>query len=244
MILPKSATHDAVRLVIARALRGFADGFVSVYLAAYLRLLGFSAVEIGAIVTAMLVGSAALTLAVGLGAHRLSARRVLFGAAGLMGATGVGFALLHNFWQLLIVGFAGTLNPSSGDVSVFLPTEQSVLVGEVAASDRTALFARYSLGGTLLGAFGALLSGVPGKAASHFGWNVIDAYRAGFVLYGAVALCIAWLYRGLLHGSTSAPAIIVNAPLKRSRAIVLRLTALFALDSFGGGFAIDSLLVF
>ena len=241
-MLPASATPDAARLVLARTLRGFADGFVSVYLAAYLRLLGFSALEIGAIVTAMLVGSAALTLAVGLAAHRLSARRVLFGAAALMGATGAGFALFTDFWPLFIVGFAGTLNPSAGDVSVFLPTEQSILVSEVAAVDRTALFARYNLGGALLGAFGALLSGLPEITARHFGWDLIDAFRAGFVLYGAVALGIAGLYRGMQHGRTPA-AVVKNAPLKRSRAIVLRLTALFALDSFGGGFAIDSLLV-
>ncbi|PYS50521.1 MAG: MFS transporter [Acidobacteria bacterium] len=242
MILPASATSDAGRLVLARALRGFADGFVSVYLAAYLKLLGFSAVEIGIIVTAMLVGSAVLTLAVGLVAHHLSARRVLFGATALMAATGAGFVLLDNFWALLIVGFIGTLNPSSGDVSVFLPTEQSILASEVAAKDRTALFARYSLAGTLFGAFGALLTGLPDTTARLFGWNLIENFRAGFALYGIVALGIVGLYRGMRLGRTPAPVVVANAPLKRSRAIVLRLTALFALDSLGGGFVIDSLL--
>ena len=127
MLLPSSSTPDAARLVLARALRGFADGFVSVYLAAYLQLLGFSALQIGAIVTAMLIGSAVLTLAVGLVGHRLSARRVLFGATAIMAATGIGFAFLPNFWALFVVGFIGTLNPSAGDVSVFLPTEQSIM---------------------------------------------------------------------------------------------------------------------
>src|SRR2546428_2915361 len=130
MLLPASATPDAARLVSARALRGFADGFVSVYLGASLKLLGLSVFEVGAIVTATLLGSAALTLAVGLVAHRLSPRHVLFGAAALMLATGVGFALTSDFWPLLLIGFAGTLNPSSGDVSVFLPTEQSLLSSE------------------------------------------------------------------------------------------------------------------
>ena len=241
MILPASATPDAARLVLARALRGFADGFVSVYLAAYLNLLGFSPVQIGAIVTAMLVGSAMLTLTVGLVAHRLSARRILFGATALMAATGAGFTLVRDFWPLLIVGFAGTLNPSSGDVSVFLPTEQSILASEVAAADRTALFARYSFGGAVFGAFGALLSGFPETIARRFNWDLIKAFRAGFVLYGVVAVAIVALYSGMRHGRTA--AVVKNAPLKRSRAVVLRLTALFALDSFGGGFAIDSLLV-
>ncbi len=242
MLLPTSATSDAARLVSARALRGLADGFVSVYLAAYLQLLGFSAFQVGVIVTATLLGSAALTLAVGLVAHRLSARRVLLGAAVLMLATGAGFALISDFWLLLLIGFAGTLNPSSGDVSVFLPTEQSILSGEVAAAERTALFARYSLGGTLLGAFGALGSGLPAVAASRLGCPLVAAFRAGFAIYAAIAVGIVVLYLGMRHGRGPARAASVSAPLTRSRAIVFRLTALFALDSFGGGFAVDSLL--
>ena len=242
MLLPASATPDAARLIAARALRGLADGFVSVFLAAYLQLLGLSPFQVGAVVTATLLGSAALTLAVGLVAHRLSARHVLFGATLLMLGTGAGFALSTNFWPLLLIGFAGTLNPSSGDVSVFLPTEQAILSSESAAADRTALFARYSLGGTLLGAFGALASGLPEVAANRLGCDLIDAFRVGFALYGAVAVGIAVLYFGLRHAGPPATAAVASAALKRSRAIVLRLTALFALDSFGGGFTVDSLL--
>jgi MFS family permease len=241
-LLPASATADAARVVGARALRGLADGFVSVYLAAYLQLLGLSTLQVGAVVTATLLGSAALTLAVGLVAHRLAPRRVLLGATLLMLATGAGFALVSDFWPLLVIGFAGTLNPSSGDVSVFLPTEQSVLSGEVAAADRTALFARYSLGGTLLGAFGALASGLPGVATARLGWPPVLAFRAGFVLYGAVAVAIGALYLGMHHGTAPRADASAHAPLRRSRAIVLRLPALFSLDSFGGGFTVDSLL--
>jgi MFS family permease len=242
MLLPASATADAARLVVARALRGFADGFVSVYLAAYLQLLGLSAFEVGAIVTATLLGSAALTLAVGLVAHRLSPRRVLLAATLLMLATGIGFGVVSEFWPLLLVAFAGTLNPSSGDVSVFLPTEQAVLASEVAAADRTSLFAYYSLGGTLLGAFGALASGLPELAAARLGWPLVDAFRAGFVLYGAVAIGIGGLYLGLRDGRAPASGSVAGTPLRRSRSIVLRLTALFSLDSFGGGFAVDAML--
>jgi len=240
-LLPASASDDAARLVGARALRGFADGFVSVYLAQYLGLLGLSAFQVGAVVTATLLGSALLTLAVGLVAHRLAPRRVLLGATVLMLATSVGFAAFTHFWPLLLVGFAGTLNPSAGDVSVFLPTEQSLLAEEVNAADRTALFARYSLGGTLLGAFGALASGVPEILARVLGWTSIDAFRAGFAVYGVVAVAIGALYLGLGSGGAAGSAS-GGAPLTRSRAMVLRLTALFALDSFGGGFAIDSML--
>src|SRR5262245_34252377 len=118
---------DVWRLLAARALRGFGDGFVSVYLAAYLTGLGLSPWRISALLTAMLLGSAALTLVCGALAHRCAPRSVLLGSSALMLATGVGFAAVSDFWPLLLVGFAGTLNPSAGDVTVFLPTEQALL---------------------------------------------------------------------------------------------------------------------
>src|SRR5215475_11260509 len=108
------ADRDPARLVTTRALRGFGDGFASVLLVAHLDRLGLSTVEIGAIVTATLLGSAALTLAVGLVADRLPQRSVLLASSALMLATGLGFALATGFWPLLAVAFVGTLNPSSG----------------------------------------------------------------------------------------------------------------------------------
>ncbi len=241
MIFPASATADASRLIAARMLRGFADGFISIYLAAYLKLLGFSALQIGMLVTAMLIGSAVLTLMVGLAADRLSPRRVLFGAAMLMVFTGAGFAAVTEFWPLLIIAFIGTLNPSSADVSIFLPIEQSILAGESASRDRTALFGLYSFGGAFAGALGALISGVPETAARYFHWNTIHAFQAGFLLYASAAVGIFALYKSM-HLKNTIVDSVRNAPLSRSRSIVLRLTALFALDSFGGGFVIDSLL--
>ena len=143
--------------------RGGGSGFgdVSVLLPVYLLSLGLDGFQIGGVATATLVGSAALTLVVGLIAHRFKVRRLLVGAALLMAATGASFALVHDFWPLLVVAFVGTLNPSSGDVSVFLPLEQSVLPQTVSARERTALFARYSLVGSLLAAAGALCAGLP-----------------------------------------------------------------------------------
>lgn len=243
MLLPRSATADAGRLVAARALRGFADGFVSVYLAQYLALLGFSPLRIGAVVTATLLGSAALTLAVGLAAHRLEPRRILLGATLLMLATGAGFGLVSDFWPLLLIAFAGTLNPTSGDVSVFLPTEQAVLAEASAVADRTALFARYTLAGALFGAFGAWVTGLQELAVARLGWSLLDAFRAGFAVYAVVALVIGALYLRL--GGTQPTAGAAGAPrssLRRARPTVLRLSALFALDSFGGGFVVDSML--
>ena len=116
--IPRGVSRDAKFILTARALRAFADGFVSVLLPVYLLELGFSVIAIGAIVTATLIGSALLTLWVGIYAHRHKRRLMLLGACVLMAATGAGFALTSQFLPLLIIAFVGTLNPSSGDVSL------------------------------------------------------------------------------------------------------------------------------
>jgi MFS family permease len=235
---------DARRLLWTRALRGFVDGAVSVLLASYLTSLGFSPVQVGAIVTGTLVGSAALTLAVGLGGHHWPLRSVLLAAATLMAATGLGFALVEAFWPLLLVAVVGTLNPSSGDVSVFLPTEQAVLADAGAPAERTTRFAWYNLSGTLAGALGALASGLPLLVAHRLGVSTLLAERAGFVGYAAVALVLGAIYRGLSPRWRVSALAPRSAPLEKSRGLVLELAALFSLDSFGGGFVVQSLLVF
>jgi len=242
VLLPASATRDAPRLVSARALRGFADGVVSVILPAYLMALGFSPLEIGAIVTATLLGSAVLTLGVGLVAHRLSARGALLATTLLMLATGLGFASATAFWPLLAIAFVGTLNPSVGDVSVFLPLEQSLLATSVAAADRTALYARYNVAGAFAGALGSLASAFPDVLARWTQVSATQAMRAAFLVYAVVALVIALLYVGLGVTAEAATASGPRRPLQRSRRVVLRLSALFTLDSFGGGFVVQSLL--
>src|SRR5438067_13879350 len=156
-------------LLFTRGARGFADGIVSVLLASYLGRLGFTALEIGAIVTSTLLGSAMLTLAIGLLGHRFRRRAVLLSAAVLMIATGLGFAGITSFWPLLAVAFVGTVNPSAGDVTLFLPTEQAVLAEASDSRDRTGLFAWYNLTGTFAGAAGALAAGLPDAAAQRFG---------------------------------------------------------------------------
>src|SRR5256885_15895076 len=160
-LLPPSAGPDALRLIGTRAARGFADGIASVLLASYLSRLGFSPVQIGAVATATLLGSALLLLAVGLLGHRFPRRTVLPASAVLMCVTGIAFYLATGFWALLIVAFIGTLNPSSGDVTLFLPTEQAVLAEAAAPADRTRLFAWYNLAGAFPGALGSLAAGLP-----------------------------------------------------------------------------------
>src|SRR5687768_507889 len=160
-LLPASAAPEVRLLLAARALRAFGDGLVSLLLPAYLAALGHGPFEIGLIATATLAGSSVLTLLVGLRAHRFSGRSLLLGASLLMALTGVAFTLAESFWPLLLIAFVGTLNPSAGDVSLFLPLEQARLTHAIADRDRTALFARYSLVGSLAGAIGALCAGFP-----------------------------------------------------------------------------------
>ena len=239
--LPAGASADAVRILQARGIRAFGDGFVSVLLALHLRNLGFSTFEVGAVVTATLVGSAALTLGVGLVAHRLRLRTLLLRAALLMAATGLGFAFVHAFWPLIVVAFVGTLNPSSGDVSVFLPTEQALLPRTVGDRQRTALFARYSRVGGLAAAVGALCAGLPQLVSDRTGIGLDRALDGMFLLYALLGLSTILLYRELSPAVELEPGT-ARAPLRESRGVVLRLAALFSLDSFGGGFVVQSLL--
>src|SRR3989442_8255883 len=146
------------RVLLGRALRSFADGFIAVVLPAYLLALGMGQLEVGVISTATLLGSAFATLAIGRWGNRFSIRRLLLVAALLMAATGIGFAGFSAFWPLLVVAFFGTLNPSSGDASVFMPLDHTMLA---TASDRTGVFARYSFLGSISGAGGALCAGLP-----------------------------------------------------------------------------------
>jgi len=239
---PRSTSADGKRLLVTRALRGLADGAVSVLLPSYLTAIGFSAARVGAIVFGTLIGSAALTLWIGLAAHRLGRRRVMLGACVLMFATGIGFAAVTAFWPLFIVAVIGTLNPSAGDVSLFLPVEQAALAETVAARDLTAIFSRYNVAGAMTGALGALASGLPATIAARMRWNVAAAERSGFIAYAAIALIAATIYWSLTPAIETEPLPQGIAPLAKSRPIVIQLAALFSLDSFGGGLAIQSLL--
>jgi MFS family permease len=235
---------DARKLVLTRAIRGLADGIVSVALAAYLTEFGFTPFQVGALVTGTLLGSAAVTLAVGLLGYRMSRKTILLAAAAMMALTGVGFARLTAFWPLMVVAVAGTLNPSSGDVSLFLPTEQAALAHTTAGPARTVTFAWYNLAGSLAGAVGALASGVPAILAAHHGISLMNAVRGVFVFYSACACFSALVYVSLSPGVEIHPEKQAHTPLAESRRVVLKLAALFSLDSFGGGFVVQSLLVF
>jgi predicted MFS family arabinose efflux permease len=155
--------------------------------------------------------------------------------------SGAGFASVTDFLPLLLIAVIGTLNPSNGDVSVFSPLEQSLLSHSVTTEQRTALFARYSLVGNLVGAIGALAAAVPGVLAQ---WDVLElkaAVQVMFALYGLSSLAALALYHRLDSARVRGDEAR-TAPLGPSRGIVYRLAALFSLDAFAGGFAVQSLL--
>ena len=239
--MPPGVLPDARLLLCTRALRAFGDGYVSLLLPYYLTLLGYSVLEIGAIITATLLGSGLMTLGVGFVAHRFRQRKLLEAAALLMIATGIAFILTTEFWPLLLIAAVGTINPSTGDVSVFLPLEHALLVRTVGAEHRTALFARYSLAGALIGALGAQAAALPGLAQHWFAIDARHAMQLMFLLYGALGLVSLCLYRRLspqIEPHDAAPA----TPLGKSKRVVYALAAVFSLDSFAGGFAVQSLL--
>ena len=233
-------TGPARTLLLTRGVRAFGDGFVALLLPVYLIALGFSPLQVGMLTTATLLGSAALTLAVGALAHRVSTRRLLIAASGLMCLTGLAFAGLGGFWPLVIVGCVGTLNPSGGDVSPFLPLEQSMLAHSAPDAERTSLFARYSLTGSLMVAGGALAVGFAELLGRHFAWSHLDIARGMFGLYALLGLVVMVLYRGL--PAVESDAEKARQPLGPSRNRVFLLAGLFSIDSFGGGFLVQSLL--
>src|SRR5215218_1552770 len=241
-VLPDGAAPEAGVLIAARGLRAFGDGLVSLILPVYLLALGYGAFEAGVLASATLAGSALLTLVVGLTAHRASGRILLIGASVVMLLTGVAFAVSQKFWPLLLVTFVGTLNPSTGDVSVFLPLEQAQLAHLVSDCDRTRLFARYSFVGSTAAAVGALCAGFPEIMAGLAGLAPRQALQAGFVLYAALGGVVLLLYARLPRTDSIGFTPVPAHPLGPSRRIVLLLAALFSLDSFAAGIVVQSFL--
>ncbi|CAG2134742.1 MFS transporter [Cupriavidus plantarum] len=240
IVLPSGTETSAMPLLAGRALRGFCDGYVAVLLPAYLLALGFDALSVGLISSGTLIGSAAATILVGFIGHRVPQRRLLKFAALLMCATGLAFAGLSDFWPLLLVAFVGTLNPGSGDVSIFLPLEQARLAEATTPDARTALFARYGVAGSLSAALGALAAAIPDWLGRSAGVPFLDAMRLMFIVYAFTGMTLWALYARLPEphaAPTSAPA-----PLGPSRRIVIRLAMLFSVGAFAGGLVLNALL--
>jgi MFS family permease len=240
MSAERQQTSTLRAVSIARGLRDFGDGFAAVLLPVYLSALGLDAAQIGLVATLALLGSATFTLLVGWLGSRIGDRTTLMIAAVLMISTGVAFAAASHYAAILLVSLFGTLNPSSGNASIFVPAEHAMLTRGVTAADRTKAFARYGLIGAMAAAVGSLLAGAPDFIAG----GTIDrltALRIMFLLYAALGAAIA-----LVYWRTAPPTAteITDQPgvLGPSRKTVFKLMALFSLDSFAGGFIVQSLL--
>jgi len=231
---------DVHLLYAARAARGFGDGFAIIILPAYLSELGFGPFQIGIVASAALLGTAAVTLAIGFLAPGRDLRNLLLAGAFATVSTGLAFQATEQFAFVLVVAFIGTMNPSSGDIGLFVPLEHAMLAREAPDHDRTRIFAHYSLIGGLSTAAGALAAAAP-TALVSVGANYIDALKAMFYFYAALGLLAAAIYRYLPHAQ---PHEVASRPvaLGPSKGVVYKLAALFSLDAFAGGFAVPSLV--
>ncbi|HEY7752679.1 MAG TPA: MFS transporter [Steroidobacteraceae bacterium] len=230
----------ATCLYAARALRDFGDGFVAVLLAVYLAELGLGAFEVGVVSTTALLGSSLITLAIGVYAPPAGQRRLLLAASALMIATGLAFAAADSYALILLIALVGTINPTAGNVSIFVPMEHALLAGVAPDASRTRMFAVYGLVGALAAAVGSLAAGLPELLVAT-GWTRLAALRAMFVLYAALGLAGGLMYR-LVPRAAAASGERAHFALGPSKRIVYRLAALFSVDAFAGGFAVQSLM--
>ena len=236
-----SIMSSPLRLLLgARGLRDFGDGFVAVLLPVYLKALGFSPLEIGALAGTALLGSALLTLAVGFLGVRYDHRLLLISSAGLMMATGAALSIVDSYALLLVVAFVGSVNPSGGSASSFVPVEHAVLTRETADAERTKASARYSLVGGLASAGGALAAAMP-ELFTRTDWSELSGIKAMFGIYALLGLVGGLLYARIPVRMPPTQQDLAHG-LGPSRTIVYKLAALFSLDAFAGGFVVQSLL--
>jgi MFS family permease len=228
----------------------FGYGFLAVVLVVYLTALGLSGGEVGLLLALTLVGDAAISLWLTTHADRIGRRRVLVTGACLMVAAGIVFAASPVFIVLLVAATIGVISPSGNEVGPFLAVEQASLSRLVAPNRRTDVFAWYQLAGSFATAAGALVAGLVAQSALGRGADAVEAYRLVIIGYAGVGVALAILFAGVSRRIEVAPLDVRDVPIRtrlglhRSQAVVLRLSALFALDAFAGGFVIVSFVAF
>ena len=237
---PHRSSRAVTSIYIARALRDFGDGFVAVLLPVYLTSIGLGALEVGFVSAAALLGSTAITLVIAFAGSKVDQRSLLILASGLMVATGIAYAVSETYGIILLVALIGTVNPSAGSTSIFVPLEHTVLSRSVADGDRTQMFARYSLSGALAAALGAFAAASPDAVAS-LGISQLAAIKGMFVLYALLGIAGGCFYARIPARPIAADERSAAA-LGPSRAIVYKMAALFGIDSFAGGLVVQSLL--
>ena len=239
-------SRDGKLLLITRGLRSFGYGLLSAFMFIYLtEVLGFSDLMGFAVLSATLMGSAAFTVFVSIYADRMGRKRFLIVLSLLMALSGLTFALTANFFVLLIAAIVGTLSPTGAEIGSFLPMEQAILPQTVTEGQRTSAFAAYNIVGYLAVAFGGLSYGLVDVLVSH-GFSRLDAHRTMFLAYAILALAVAFLYTTL--SARAEMASVRGGPSRHrmspgTKKIVTRLSGLFAIDAFAGGFVLQTFIL-
>jgi len=244
----RGLTTDARLLFLTRFVRLFAYGSLSVILVFYLVGLGLSESQTGLILSLTLAGDIVVSLYLTTRADRVGRRRMLLTGAVLMALAGLAFAFTNNLVFLIIAGTIGVISPSGNEVGPFLSIEQASLSHLLPNTQRTEVFAWYTLTGSLATALGAFFGGVVTQVLQQHSMAPLTSYRSVVLLYAFLGLVLVGLFTRIsaLVEVNQGPARTVASPigsflgLERSRNIVLRLSGLFALDSFAGGFVVQS----
>src|SRR6266478_6149740 len=236
----KALTRDGWLLFVTRFARLFAYGSLSVILVFYLIGLGLTEVQSGLVLTLTLAGDVVVSLFLTTRADRIGRRRMLIIGAILMAAAGLAFASTHNLFFLIVAGTIGVISPSGNEVGPFLSIEQAALSHIVPATARTEVFAWYTMAGSLATALGALFAGFVTQALQHASMMPVASYRSILIVYAIFGAVLAFLFARLsahlevdpVHDGTVGTATTRFFGLTHSRSIVLKLSSLFALDSF------------
>src|SRR5207237_579502 len=244
----RALTRDGWLLFLTRVTRLFAYGSLSVVLVFYLTSLGLSASQTGLLLTLTLAGDTVVSLYLTTRADRIGRRRMLIAGAVLMALAGLAFAATSNLVYLILAGTIGVISPSGHEVGPFLSIEQASLSHLIPSELRTEVFAWYTLTGSLATALGALFGGVVTQALQQRSMTTVASYRSIVLLYSFLGIVLACLFMRMSslvevrdESDRSRASPIGNfLGLGKSRNIVLKLSGLFALDSFAGGFVIQS----
>ena len=239
--------RDAKLLFMTRSIRLFSYGMLAVVLVFYLTGLGLSESQIGLLLTLILAGDTAVSLALTTQADRIGRRTTLVAGAVLMAAGGIAFALTRQFLPLVVAGTIGVISPTGNEVGPFLSVEQAALSEVIPSRDRTSVFAWYALTGSIATALGSLFGGVvTGSLQKSFGMAALGSERMIVFLYAAMGVLLVTVFSNLSAGAEVQSAAQRSGAMMRllgigaSRSVVFRLGALFALDAFGGGFVVQS----
>jgi MFS family permease len=242
-----SLRRDGWLLFGGRSLRMFAYGSLAVVLVLYLQSAGFPISRIGALLTLTLLGDTVISLWLTTSADRWGRRRTLVVGALLMALAGVVFAVTNDFLMLVAAATIGVISPSGNEVGPFLSVEQAALAQTLRDDDRTEIFAWYNLAGSIATALGALAGGWLCAFVEAIGASGADVYRPVIISYAVVGFVLALGFSALSPATepftaTGAVRPKVLLGVHRSRSVLFMLAALFALDAFGGGFIIQSLV--